>query len=116
MIIKHTNFQVGIHNFEFVEPCKEIGLEEPFFGDVTVNCRMDKSLYQIVLDLEYTASVKFECDRCNVEFETEIESNNKLVCLYTEGEVKKYVWMNAKVYVQNAEQILTKYNATAVTK
>jgi uncharacterized protein len=87
MIIKHTSYLIGIHNIDFVEPCEHIGLGEPFFGNVTVNCRMDKSSYQIVLDIKTSVPAEFECDRCNDIFQTDITSDNKLVCLFKEEDI-----------------------------
>ena len=87
MIIKHTNYTNGVHEIEFNEPVSKVGLEEPFFGNVEVKCRMDKSSYQIVLDIIANAEVEFECDRCTKEFESTITGNFKLVCLYKEEDV-----------------------------
>lgn len=89
MIIKHTNYSNGVHEIEFNEPCSEIDLEEPFFGNVDVKCRMDKSSYQIVLDIDAKAQVVFECDRCTKEYESTIEGKFQLVCLYREEDVSE---------------------------
>ncbi|MCX6168019.1 MAG: hypothetical protein NTX65_01665 [Ignavibacteriales bacterium] len=52
MIIKYTTFSDGIHNFQLSAPVKKLGLEELFFGNVEVDCKMDKSHHQIVLDCD----------------------------------------------------------------
>lgn len=88
MIIKHTDYSAGVHNIEFTENCTEIGLEEPFFGKVKVNCKMDKSIYQIVLNINGSSQVKYECDRCNEEFISEISTEFQLVCLFNSEDVQ----------------------------
>ncbi|MBS3946005.1 MAG: hypothetical protein KGZ42_10930, partial [Melioribacter sp.] len=70
MMIKYTNFSDGIHQIIFDEPVEKVGLEELFFGNVQVNCRMDKSQHQIVLNCEAVVNSKMVCDRCNSEFNT----------------------------------------------
>ena len=83
MIIKYTNFSDGIHNFQLSEPVKNLGLEELFFGNVEVDCRMDKSLHQIVLDCDLTVHSKFECDRCASEYETNLTSHFQISYLFS---------------------------------
>jgi uncharacterized protein len=86
MIIKYTNFSDGIHQFRLTEPVAKLGLENLFFGDVNVDCKMDKSPHQIVLFCETAARTKFICDRCTVEFEAELKSKFQISYIFTRKE------------------------------
>lgn len=88
MIIKYTNFSDGIHNFQLSEPVKNFGLEELFFGNVDVNCRMDKSPHQIVLACDLTVHSKLICDRCASEFETNLTSQFQISYLFSREKIE----------------------------
>ncbi len=88
MIIKYTNFSEGVHRFRLSEKVEKLGLENLFFGSVLVDCKMDKSPHQIVLDCEITAKSKLECDRCNQEYEAELKSNFLLSFLFSKDSVQ----------------------------
>ncbi|MFH1197626.1 MAG: DUF177 domain-containing protein [bacterium] len=81
MIIKFNNFPDGVHEIMFDEPCSEIGLGEPFFDNVKVKCRMDKSHSQLVLNNELTVRATFECDRCMKTFDIDLTNKFKLIYL-----------------------------------
>lgn len=85
MIIKYTNFSDGIHLINFEEPVEKLGLENLFFGNVIVECRMDKSPHQIVLNCEAIVNYKLLCDRCNSESDTKLKSTFLLSYLFTKG-------------------------------
>ncbi|MCU7505119.1 MAG: DUF177 domain-containing protein [Ignavibacteria bacterium] len=82
MIIKYTNYTDGIHEFEFNEDAKTLGLNEPLSGNVNLMVRMDKSHSQIVLNCKLTVNAKFDCDRCGEELTAELKSDFKLVYLF----------------------------------
>ena len=83
MIIKYTNFSDGIHNFKLSEPVKNFGLENLFFGNVDIDCKMDKSPHQIVLDCDINLHSRLVCDRCAKEFETELKNHFQISYLFT---------------------------------
>lgn len=87
MIIKYTNFSDGIHQIIFDEPVEKVGLEELFFGNVQVDCRMDKSQHQIVLNCEAVVNYKMVCDRCNSEFNTKLHANFQLSYIFSKNPV-----------------------------
>ncbi|MDH7604042.1 MAG: DUF177 domain-containing protein [Melioribacter sp.] len=82
MIIKYTNFSDGIHQINFVEPVESLGLEESFFGNVVVNCRMDKSAHQIVIDFDVEANSHLICDRCNSQYDAKLINHFQLSYLF----------------------------------
>ena len=88
MIIKYTNFSDGIHQFELTETAKKLKLEEPFFGNVQINCKMDKSPHQIVLDCDLLLHAKMICDRCAQEFESDLRSHFQISYLFSKESQK----------------------------
>jgi len=87
MIIKYTNFSDGVHEFTLADSVKNLKLEELFVGDVLVNCRMDKSPHQIVLDCNVLLIAKMTCDRCIQEFKSEITCRFLLSYLFSKNPV-----------------------------
>lgn len=83
MIIKYTNFSDGIHEFKLSETVKNLGLGEPFFGNVDVNCKMDKSPHQIVLNCDLSIPTKMTCDRCAGEFEPILTNHFQISFLFS---------------------------------
>ena len=86
MIIKYTNFSDGVHQFKLSETAEKLGLENLFFGNINVDCKMDKSPHQIVLSCETSAKSNLVCDRCNQEYEAELKSSFVLSFLFTRSE------------------------------
>lgn len=86
MKIKISNYSEGIHYFELSKTAKDLEIDDIFSGDVIVNCKMDKSLSQIVLDCTVKAIIEAECDRCNDEFEMELETKFELIYLVSDTE------------------------------
>ena len=50
MLIKFNNFKNGIHPFTFETKVEELGIQDNFIGKVLLNCEMDKSSTQIVIN------------------------------------------------------------------
>ena len=69
MIFKYTDFTDGLYQIQFKKSVKDLGIEVPFIGDVIVDCKIDKSVRQIVLSCEAECDAQFTCDRCNDNFE-----------------------------------------------
>ena len=79
MQIKFTNYKDGLHQFNFTTSVKELGLEEKFIGNVLLNCEMDKSSSQIIMNCNFSITTKLQCDRCTKEFEDEFEMSFKSI-------------------------------------
>lgn len=75
MIIKITNYAEGIHEFDFSEPVEKVGLGTPFYGDVKLNVRMDRSHSQIVFVCDVWVSAELNCDRCARNFKREFQNS-----------------------------------------
>ncbi len=82
MFIKHTNYEIGSHDILLIEKSGKLRLKEPFFGDVKLECRMEKNKSEILLVCELTASSRLVCDRCNEEFERELKNKFSVLYLY----------------------------------
>jgi len=82
MKIKYTTYPDGIHDLDFTETAKDLGLPEPFVGEVKLSCRMDKSSSQIVLTCDAAFSADFICDRCTENFISDLNSNFILVKVF----------------------------------
>lgn len=86
MFIKHTNYGEGVFEITLTEKAKNVGLGEPFIGNIDLHCRMDKSHHQIVLDCSVVTNARLTCDRCGVEFEENFEKDFELLFLFEERE------------------------------
>lgn len=75
MIIKFRSYSDDVHYINLFKSSEKLGLEEPFFGNVLLNCKMDKAHHQIILGCELTVNAKMTCDRCNESFETTFSNN-----------------------------------------
>ena len=69
MKIKFTNYDDGIHHFDFLENVDDPNLDERFSGKLKINCKMDKSHHQIVIDCDIHFNAELTCDRCMATFE-----------------------------------------------
>jgi len=111
MKIKYTTYPDGIHDLVFIEKAKDLGLPEPFVGEVKLNCRMDKSSSQIVLTCDATYSADFICDRCTENFISDLNSNFILVKVFdpefTDTEESNIEYLPPDVTVIDLEPDLT---------
>ena len=82
MIIKIANLSDGEHRFSFDEKVKNVGIEEPFFGNCKVEAKLAKFNNQLVLNADIVLSSKFECDRCGEDFDNEIKTQYQMVYLF----------------------------------
>ncbi|MBL1214125.1 MAG: DUF177 domain-containing protein [Ignavibacteriae bacterium] len=85
--IKIKNIENGVHYFDFNESPKSLGLNKPFSNYIKVNCKMDKSQNQFVLNCDLKVHTNFECDRCSEEFEAELERDFKLFYFFDEENI-----------------------------
>lgn len=84
MKIKIKNIEDGVHLFEFEETSENLGLSSPFCDTVDVNCKLDKSQRQFVLNCDLNVHTNFECDRCSKEFSSELNQKFKLFYFFDE--------------------------------
>ena len=65
MFFKYTNLDEGLHQIQLKKPVEELEMYPPFVGEIVVDCNIDKSVRQIVLNCEAECEAEFICDRCN---------------------------------------------------
>lgn len=85
MIIKISNLSDGEHNFVFTDKVETLGLEEPFYGEFRSSILLNKLHDQILLTANSEFKVKFECDRCAIQFNRYLTSEYKMVYLMNEA-------------------------------
>lgn len=81
-MIKISNLSEGIHNLEFQEKIEELELKEPFSGTYYTEIKVTKLHNRIVLDINLETKAFFECDRCGVRFESNLNNNFQMVYLF----------------------------------
>lgn len=86
MVIKLSNYDDGVHHLDFKKSVNELGLKEPFIGEVFVKCKMDKSHSQVYLSFDVTSSANFSCDRCAADFKRTLNKHFDSVYLFGKSE------------------------------
>jgi uncharacterized protein len=84
MIIKISNLSEGEHNFVFEDKVEKLDLDNPFYGNFKSSLKLNKLHDQLILEVVSDFKVKFECDRCGVDFKSSLQSDFKLVYLMNE--------------------------------
>ena len=84
MIIKISNLTDGEYNFDFEEKVKTIELEEPFYGSFKSNVKLNKLHDQVIIDVKSIFKVKFDCDRCGINYKNKLTSEYQMVYLMNE--------------------------------
>ncbi len=87
MIIKITNLSDGVHNFQFEKTVEELHLDEPFVKNLSLDCKLDKSQHQIVVNCNLTIFAKLICDRCTKNFVKDYSSEFTLLYLFNQKEI-----------------------------
>ncbi|MCF6270692.1 MAG: DUF177 domain-containing protein [Melioribacteraceae bacterium] len=83
MQIKFTNYKDGLHKFVLKTEVEELSIEEKFAGTALLNCEMDKSSTQIIINCNLQVNAKQVCDRCTAEYEDVIETDFKNIYFLT---------------------------------
>ncbi len=87
MIIKYTNYSDGIHFLELKKSVEELNIGSPFYGDVSLNIKMDKSANQIVFDCDLSVNAHLNCDRCAKDYDKLLENKFQLICMFSSEDV-----------------------------
>ncbi len=82
MIIKVSTLTNGKHEIPFNINVKELKLEKPFEGDLSLLCKVDKSDHQIIINCDLAVDVDFTCDRCNSNFIQTLENEFQIVYFF----------------------------------
>jgi uncharacterized protein len=82
MIIKIAGLSEGVHYYKFEEPIESLGLESPFFGNLTADVELSKSHSEIILKVDVKVNANFECDRCTKNFVQQLNPVYQVVYLF----------------------------------
>ncbi len=88
MIIKISNLNEGIHEFDFEEPIEKIGLQEPFFGNIELKISLSKIQHQVIIDAVLKAKAELTCDRCGRLYEKLLNNDYKVVYLFSNDDIE----------------------------
>ena len=64
MKIQIGSLSEGLHEYQFTTPVEDVGLTDPFQGEVKVSVALEKTGTQMVLRGLVNADCKVTCDRC----------------------------------------------------
>jgi uncharacterized protein len=87
VVIKYTNYSDGIHYLDLKKSVEKLNIGPPFYGDVSLNIKMDKSPNQIVFDCYLSVNAHLNCDRCTKDFDKLLENKFQLIYLFGNDEV-----------------------------
>lgn len=104
MIIKISNLSNGEYYYTFDKKTEDVGLLEPFVGNILVEAKLQKSQRQIVLNADVKAKVNFECDRCSENYGQELTNDYKIV-YYFSSEIKDENQIDIKYISINTDKI-----------
>lgn len=104
MIIKITNYPVGIHALRFEKSVEELQLGTPFVDNMVLDCKLDKSHHQIVIGCNLTISAELNCDRCDDKYQKEFKSDFTLLFLFDKSKIVDED-TNVKYLSSNADKI-----------
>jgi uncharacterized protein len=82
MILKIAGLGDGVHHFEFDEAIREIGLEEPFFGNFKLDMELAKARNQVIINAGLELNANFECDRCSSQYHAVINTEFQMVFIF----------------------------------
>ena len=82
MKIKISGLNNGTYTYDFEGNIGDTDLEEPFCDKYKTKVVLNKFDDQIILEVSTITGAQFNCDRCSVDFERNVESNYKMVYLF----------------------------------
>jgi len=82
MKIKISGLNNGTYTYDFEGNIRDTDLEEPFCDKYKTKVVLNKFDDQIILEVSTITGAQFNCDRCSVDFERNVESNYKMVYLF----------------------------------
>lgn len=86
MKIQVSGLSQGHYSYRFQVVAAEIGLDDRFAGQVTVEAHLEKIPTQLALSAELAAEGRFTCDRCADEFTMPVRASYRMHYLWNEAE------------------------------
>jgi uncharacterized protein len=88
--IRVSGLSAGSHEYSLTVPPSELLLEDNFDSPVTVGVRLEKSLRQIVVRADISATGAFNCDRCLTGFRQDLSAEYAMVYTFDELDAEAY--------------------------
>ena len=88
MVIKINNLNEGTHNLVFEEKFDDLELKEPFSGNYLAEIKLTKLHNRIVLDINLKTTASLECDRCGINYNSNLRNTFQMVYLFGDLPVK----------------------------
>lgn len=82
MVIKISSLSEGSHNLEYEDKIDELELKEPFSGNYLAEVKLTKLHNRIILDIGLETKAFFDCDRCGVNYNSNLRNNFQMVYLF----------------------------------
>ena len=86
MKIQIGSLSEGLHEYQFTTPIEEVGLAEPFHGDVKASVTLEKTGTQMVLRGAVSTQGDFTCDRCARQFPLTVKASYRMFYVAEGGE------------------------------
>jgi uncharacterized protein len=86
MKIQIGGLSEGVHQYHFDAPASEIGLDDAFLQDVTVDATLEKTGTQLYLRADIKTIGRFECDRCVGQFDRPLTSTYQMNYVWDEAD------------------------------
>lgn len=80
--IKVSSLSNGTYDYDFEGKASDLEIFEPYVGNYKVKVVLTKFENQIILDVKTEIFGNFSCDRCAKEFQSDVESNYRMVYLF----------------------------------
>jgi len=90
MKIQIAGLSEGLHDFHFREPVADVALGEPFFGDVDVDVKLEKTGKQLYMKAEVRVSAAFSCDRCAEPFSMPLRTFYQTYYVWDNGDADQF--------------------------
>ena len=84
------SLSIGVREFSFIEDASTVGLDDRFFGDVSVLARVEKTSTIIELQASIQVKANLICDRCAEKFVRDIRTKYRMVYLFNENDRGSY--------------------------
>jgi uncharacterized protein len=84
------SLSIGVREYSFLEETGTVGLNDRFFGDVSVLARVEKTSKMIELQASLKVNARLICDRCAEEFITTISKTYRMVYFFDENDKAGY--------------------------
>jgi uncharacterized protein len=78
MKIQIGSLSEGLHEYQFVTPIEEVGLSDPFHGEVRASVTLEKTGTQMLLRGIVRADGEFTCDRCARPFQLTVNTGYRM--------------------------------------